>query len=578
MPRALPAFLLALTGCCPTRPAATAPIARPPDPSPLPVAVQPAETKLDGGTLAIAVGGAPAGTEGFEIRRVGDQIVIESHIDATLFGSAVRGRGTLYTDAQGRPRRGELLVSVDGVAVATALAGGPDALVVTIKTGDAAAEVQRAPGPVDLYLDNASFAHLAPLCAATAATVTAFPGTLIAIGDVREAGGVRAIAIDVAGALKADLFCDGARFLGADIPLLGLTVTRTGDGDAERLAALRRQPRQKPPLPAGLVELDRTVDVPALAGGSAARLACTLLVPASHAAVTRRVKKGPQRAIGAVTFVTGSGNQDRDEDSYGPGGLKLAIFKTVAIELGKAGIASLRCDDRGGGGSTGDFATATLATFVADAAAVLAALREEPAIDPNKIGIVGHSEGGIIAPLVALAATPKPRALVLMAGTGRPFDVILQEQARRGLERSGKPAAEQAADLAERQAVYDALRAGKPLPTSLDPTEVKQYTDGQAWMVSHLRHDPEATAARLKGVAVLIAQGQLDQQVAVADAEALEVALKRGNKVVEKIIYPGLNHLFAPTQTGDIAEYTDPGVHIDDHFLADVVRFLKANL
>jgi fermentation-respiration switch protein FrsA (DUF1100 family) len=192
--------------------------------------------------------------------------------------------------------------------------------------------------------------------------------------------------------------------------------------------------------------------------------------------------------------------------------------------------------------------------------------------------MVGHSEGGIIAPLVTLTLSPAPRALVLMAGTGRPFDVILDEQVRRGLARAGKPEAEVSRELAKRKAVYDALRAGKPLPSTLDPAEAKAWSENQAWVVSHLKHDPAGTAAKVKGVAVLVAQGALDQQVAVADAEALEIALKKQNKIVEKKVYPALNHLFAATKTGDISEYTDPEAQVDPTFLADVVRFLTKHL
>ncbi len=537
---------------------------------------RPEERRLDGGTFTIAVNGAPAGTEGFELRQVGDQFVLENHVDATLFGRQVRGHGTLRLDASGRPLDGTLTMSVDGVAVATALRGGPAALVSTVKTGDAAAKEQRAAGPVDLYLDDTSFAHLASLCTNDAATVVAFPGMAIKRGATREASGTRVTSYDLAGQVQIDLYCDGARYLGADIPIAGLTVTR--DGEGERIAALRRKPREKPALPAGLVELGRTVDVAAAPGIEPAKLACTLLVPASHAEVKTRAKKGPTRALAGVTFITGSGSQDRDEDSYGPGGLKMSIFKTVAIELGKAGIVSLRCDDRGSGGSTGSLDKVTLETYAADAAATLEALRDEPAVNPVKTGMVGHSEGGIIAPMVSLTSLPTPRALVLMAGTGRPFDVILQEQARRSLEAAGRPAADVAEELAKRQAVFDAMRAGKPLPSTLDPGEAKAYGENLSWMTSHLRHDPAATAAKVKGVAVLIAQGSLDQQVAVADADALELALKKQNKVVEKIVYPGLNHLFAPTQTGDVSEYTSPEAQVDERFLRDVVRFLTANL
>jgi dienelactone hydrolase len=576
--RARTLFALALAGCCPAGSTATKTTPTPPDTENTPVEVEakPAEQRIDGGTLAIAVNGAPAGTEGFEVRRVGDHVVLQNHVDANFLGTEIRGRGELFFDERGRPVRGSQTMSVGGVAIATSISGGPAAMVVTVTSGDGAAQAQRASGPVDMYLDSTSFAFLAGLCSIDAPQVTAFPGIAITRGATREAGDVRAITFAAGGMLSLDVYCDGLRFLGVDVPMQGVTVTRTGE--ETRVAALRRKPREKPPLPAGLVELERTVDVPAAPGVAAARLGCSLLLPESHKDVTRRAKKGPTRALAGVIFITGSGTQDRDEDSYGPGGLKMSIFKTLAIELGKAGIASLRCDDRGAGASTGSVESVTLQTYAADAAATMMALRREPAVNPVKTGIVGHSEGGIIAPLVTLSLSPRPRALVLMAGTGRGFDVIIDEQAQRALVRAGKPEAEVAAEMKKRRAIYEAMRAGKPLPADVSPEEAKEWTKDQAWVVSHLKHDPAATAAKVKGVAVFIAQGALDQQVAVADADALEAALKQQNKVVEKKVYPGLNHLFAATTTGDISEYADPEAVVDATFLADVVRFLTANL
>ncbi|HUQ02672.1 MAG TPA: alpha/beta hydrolase [Kofleriaceae bacterium] len=577
MLRARTLLALALAGCCPATVAKTTPT--PPDKEDIvqPTAiVEVTEQRIDGGTLAIAVNGAPAGTEGFEVRRVGDEFVLENHVDATFLGTEIRGRGELFLDGRGRPLRGSQTMSVGGVAIATSITGGPDAMVVTIKSGDAAAREQRASGPVDMYLDSTSFAFLAGLCSVDAPQVTAFPGIQMARGATREAGDVRAITFAAGGMLSLDVYCDGMRFLGVDVPIQGVTVTRTGE--ETRVAALRRAPRAKPELPAGLVELERTVDVPAGPGVEPAKLGCSLLLPESHKDVTARAKKGPTRALAGVIFITGSGTQDRDEDSYGPAGLKMSIFKTVAIELGKAGIASLRCDDRGAGASTGSLDNVTLETYAADAAATMAALRREPAVNPVKTGIVGHSEGGIIAPLVTLSLSPKPRALVLMAGTGRGFDVIIDEQAQRALVRAGTPEAEITAEMKKRRAIYEAMRAGKPLPADVSPAEAKEWTQNQAWIVSHLKHDPAATAAKVKGVAAFIAQGALDQQVAVADADALETALKKQNKVVQKKVYPELNHLFAATKTGDMSEYSDPEATVDATFLADVVRFLTANL
>ncbi|HVK76528.1 MAG TPA: alpha/beta fold hydrolase [Kofleriaceae bacterium] len=575
-----PVGLAILAGCSSSR--SNTPLAPlPPDP-PKPGtgdgSAGAAETKRDGGRLIITQGGAPAGAEAFEIRQRGDELVIETHAEMTVMGQQLRGRGQVITDMSYRPLRGESSHDVDGVKVEATLSGGPDALQLAIRAGGQPARAEKAAGAVDVYADNTSFAQLAPLCARGGDGGTAlvmFPGTKLTIGPARSHDRARVLPVDIGGSLTIDVFCDGDRLLGLDIPLAGLTATREGADEA--VAALRRKPRTKPELPAGLVELDRTVEVKAK-GVEPATLACSLLVPASHAEVKARAKKGPTAALPAVAFITGSGSQDRDEDSYGPGGLKLAIFKVMAIELGKAGIASLRCDDRGSGKSTGSFEKAVLETFTADTAATVAALRAEPAIDPARVGLIGHSEGGIVAPLVA-SRDPKVRALVLMAGTGRPLDVILLEQLRRGLERSGRPADEVEQEMARSTAILAAIAAGKPLPDDIDEREKKQWEDSRAWMASHIKHDPAKIAAKLSKVSVLIAQGDTDRQVAVADADALAAAFaKARNKQAQKKIYAGLNHLFARSTTGEISEYADPDARVDEGFLTDVVGFLRRSL
>ena len=163
MPRARTLLALALAGCCPASSTKTVTTPTPPDKDDIvqPTEVRPLpETRIDGGTLAIAINGTPAGTEGFEWSQYGDEYELENHVDATLFGKVVRGHGEMHVDAQGRSTRGVFTMSVDGVAIATSVAGGPDAMVVTVKAGDGAAKEQRAAGHVDVYLDDTSFSHI----------------------------------------------------------------------------------------------------------------------------------------------------------------------------------------------------------------------------------------------------------------------------------------------------------------------------------------------------------------------------------------------------------------------------------
>ena len=148
-------------------------------------------------------------------------------------------------------------------------------------------------------------------------------------------------------------------------------------------------------------------------------LAGTLTVPPG---------KGP---FPAVLLIPGSGPHDRDVNLLGH-----KVFLVLADYLTRKGIVVLRVDDRGVGKSTGDRTNATTADFATDAEAGVAYLKTRPEVDPHKIGLVGHSEGGLIAPMVA-ARNPDVAFIVMMAGPGVPGDEILLEQGGMISEASG---------------------------------------------------------------------------------------------------------------------------------------------
>ena len=180
---------------------------------------------------------------------------------------------------------------------------------------------------------------------------------------------------------------------------LPLTLKKT-EGDVQ----LKRPQEPKPPFPyrAVDVQFDNATDHVTLAG--------TLTVPEGA---------GP---FPAVILITGSGPQDRDEFLLGH-----RPFLVLADYLTRRGIAVLRYDDRGVAKSTGNFATSTTYDFKRDAAAAVDFLRTRPEIDAKRIGLCGHSEGGMIAPMVA-SEKPEVAFIVLMAGTGVTGEEILYRQ------------------------------------------------------------------------------------------------------------------------------------------------------
>lgn len=546
---------------------------------------------IDAGTFQISIQGKPAGEEEFEIFETEKGFEIRTKTRIHVGSIDLSNQGTLKTDSSWRPIEGNFETVAAGQTTKLELRKPSGELELATAVSEQPLTTKRQSKPVDLFVGNNMLAHMAPLCRVASRDeklLTVFPGVPLRLAPAsrrkfpHSSMGVPSeveltlVAVDLAQSVQIELACEGMKLVALRQPLASLSAARVGYEDIAQ--ALERKERQKPPTPENLAELPRKVTVQPREGVSGAILACTLLVPKAYAEVQERRRDGKTPALPAVVFITGSGPQDRDEDTVGPGGLKLSIFKVLAVRFGQAGIASLRCDDRGTGESTGDFKKATLETFVGDTQATLEALRSEPAIDPDRIGLIGHSEGGIIAPVVA-SKNPRLRALVLMAGTGRPLNFILLEQQEALFRQAGASEEDIQKRLARSKETFRAIREGKTLPDSITEEERRAFANSGPWLRSHFLHDPAATARKLGWIPVLIAQGARDIQVSLRDAELLRDSfLAAGNKQVTYKIYPNLNHLFAAAKTGSLADYSDPDASADGPFLQDVTDFLTGAL
>ncbi len=278
----------------------------------------------------------------------------------------------------------------------------------------------------------------------------------------------------------------------------------------------------------------------------------------------------------AAVLITGSGAQDRDENTPGPGGLKLGIFRSIADALTRSGIAVLRYDDRGVGGSGGDLNTAGLSDLVADVHAAVGYLRGRHEIDAARIALVGHSEGAIIAPIVA-DADHQLAAVVLMAGTATPLDSVLVEQFEANARDTGGDSAAVAQAGESARQLSRAIRAGGEVEAELPP-QFKALASNVKWMREHFEHDPLATVRRLRAP-VLIVNGEQDVQVVPEHARRLDRALtEAGHPDHELRIFPRLNHLFAVSKGEGTAEYADPNAKADAEFLSYLADWLSVRL
>jgi pimeloyl-ACP methyl ester carboxylesterase len=280
------------------------------------------------------------------------------------------------------------------------------------------------------------------------------------------------------------------------------------------------------------------------------------------ATITAPVGKGP---FPTVVLITGSGPHDRDESIMGH-----KPFLVLADYLTRKGIVVLRADKRGFAKSTGNLATATMVDFATDADAGVAYLRTRPEVDPHRIGLIGHSEGGIVAPMAA-ARNPDVAFIVMMAGSGVPGDELLPEQliliseaAGKSPEEAGKDAAEKREVLALVERVKDDAALEKQLreklagkvPEAQLEVQVKALTS--PWFRYFIAYDP-AVALRKVTCPVLAIIGEKDLQVPPKqNLPVIQKALaEAGNKNFEVDELPGLNHLFQPAKTGAISEYAE---------------------
>jgi fermentation-respiration switch protein FrsA (DUF1100 family) len=280
-------------------------------------------------------------------------------------------------------------------------------------------------------------------------------------------------------------------------------------------------------------------------------LAATLTIPPG---------KGP---FPGVVLITGSGPQDRDESL-----LEHKPFLVLADYLSRHGIAVLRADDRGTAKSTGDFKTGTTADFATDTEAGIAYLKTRAEVDPHKIGLIGHSEGGVIAPMIA-ARNRDVAFIVMMAGTGVPGDQVLVAQGEAIQIAGGKNPEEAAKDAAKEREMLTLVETEKDnavlertlkekmagqMPEAQIGLQIQQITS--PWFRYFLTYDP-ATALRKVTCPVLAINGSLDKQVLPSqNLPPIRKALEEsGNKHFEVTELPGLNHLFQTAKTGSPSEY-----------------------
>lgn len=357
---------------------------------------------------------------------------------------------------------------------------------------------------------------------------------------------------------------------------LGLTLKKTDD------TTLRRPQTPKAPFPY------REEKIVYYNNDKSIKYGATLTIPPS-------AKKVP-----AVILITGSGQQDRDETLFDH-----KPFWIIADYLTRKGIAVLRVDDRGIGETTGDVGNATSADFAKDVLVGVDYLKKYPGIDTKHIGLLGHSEGGVIAPLAAIQS--KDIAFIVsLAGVGiKGYEIFLMQGhagykklglsadqidkldsltagmiqlGRRGLtEKDLQPAfGKFFTGWLRRQPDSLLIKAGFKGPDSIDAINMMAANFYRPWTLYFLNYDPATTLGRLT-IPILALNGDKDTQVSAKEnlAGFNKLLTKAGNKHFKTVMLPGLNHLFQNATTGEMDEYSEIPETISPRVLDMVTKWIQ---
>jgi uncharacterized protein len=255
----------------------------------------------------------------------------------------------------------------------------------------------------------------------------------------------------------------------------------------------------------------------------------------------------------AVILVSGSGPTDRDETVAG-----IPIFGQLAGALADAGFAVLRYDKRGVGQSGGRVESAAMVDYAEDLRAAIRMMSGRKDIDRRRIALVGHSEGGSLA-LMAAAKEKRLAGVALLATVGTTGADLNLYQVTHALERANRPEAERQNTLELQRRIQQAVLTGKGWETISIPDAVRRQAE-TPWFQSFLAFDPAKVVKDVEQP-LLIVQGELDTQVPLSNADALQAlasARKKGG-AAEVVKVPGVNHLLVPAKTGEVDEYARLG-------------------
>ena len=388
--------------------------------------------------------------------------------------------------------------------------------------------------------------YLAPQASASITVGESSPEQIQTAGRLVTARRTRITLVLPGARLDADLWTDDTgRMIRFSVPAQSLEVAREDIAAVSSRSVVISRPN------------DEQINIPS----NGFSLAGTLSKPGQASAAR----------LPAVVLVGGSGPTDRDSLVFG-----IPILGQIAGALADAGHIVVRYDKRGIGQSGGRAEAASFADYADDVRAVVKLLSDRKDVDPKRIAVVGHSEGGLVA-LMAAAKDKKIAAVGLIAAPGiTGADIVLAQQ-QRLLNRMTLTPEEKQAKVDAQKKIHEAVITGKGLEQL--PPDVRRTVDNAEFQ-SLLVSDPVKLVPNVRQP-LLIVQGELDTQIEPQNADRLgELARKRKNaSAVDVVKVPGINHLLVPATTGEVSEYgTLADKHVSESVTQAIVTWLKKTL
>ena len=552
------------------------------------------ESLIDNGTVVFEQNGAVLGRETFRLVRSGPELRLHSSIDLDVQGSTIQMEQRLLLRSWLQPKTYNLKAELPGSqqAVEASIDKG-QITYQTVVNGQRQDQQLSAETPI-VVLDNNSFSHYLVLYRHLRemgdARQVGVDGMFEGTAYVPQAG--RTLPLKVREPIEAELRADDRtipveRFR---VQLGDIPIDLYGQGEvlfAVRIPSQNFRAYREEVFPDGIEIVEPESDASqapneneqevSFQSGEVA-LAGTLTLPPDA--------DGP---VPAVLMLHGSGAVDRDENASS---IQINAFNTIASSLVDDGIASLRYDKRGVGESGGSFSTASMTDLLSDARAAFEYLKARPEIDADRVYVLGHSEGAILAPMIA--ANSNVAGLLLINGaTVHSLDWIILEQTRLIMAAQGMAQEQIDAEIERTEAFVQFVTSSEGDWADFTLEEIqdrvpwmteKQFEANKdavslQWYREHFAYDPSSTISEITDVPVLILQGQKDLQVPPGEGERYAEALREaGNDQVTLEQIPDLNHLLRRHPEEPNMSYRHLDEPVDERVLAAIADWLTARV